>query len=143
MTVWVGKGTAQTVDDEIQVARSALRADRKATVAGAMQFTDAEAKAFWPLYDRYRAEMDKSADALLKLIKDYAQLYPDVPDDRAKTMLNQLGDLEKQRVETRNPASRRWRRFCHQPRPCVSPRWRAGSTWRCGWARRADSAGSD
>ena len=46
--------------------------------------------------------MDKSGDALLKLIKEYAQLYPDVPDDRAKAMLKELGDLQKQRVETRN-----------------------------------------
>ena len=67
-----------------------------------MQFTEPEAKAFWPLYDQYRADMDKSGDALLKLIKEYAQLYPDVPDDRAKAMLNELGELQKQRVETRN-----------------------------------------
>ena len=102
MAVFAGKGNAQTVDDQIQVARSALKADRKATVAEAMQFTEQEGKAFWPLYEQYRAEMDKSGDALLKLVKDYAQLYPDVPDDRAKVMLKDLGDLEKQRVETRN-----------------------------------------
>ena len=102
MAVLVGKGNAQTVDDQIQVARSALKADRKATVAEAMQFTEQEGKAFWPLYEQYRAEMDKSGDALLKLIKEYAQLYPDVPDDRAKVMLKELGDLQKQRVETRN-----------------------------------------
>jgi Cu/Ag efflux protein CusF len=39
---------------------------------------------------------------LLTLIKDYAQLYPNVPEDRAKVMLNQLADLEQQLVETRN-----------------------------------------
>ena len=59
--VGLDQGTAQTVEDEIQVARSALKADRKATVASAVQLTEAEAKAFWPLYDEYRAEMDKSA----------------------------------------------------------------------------------
>lgn len=101
MIVWAGKATAQTVDDQIQVARSALNADRKATVAGTMQFTEPEAKAFWPLYEKYRAEMDKSADALVKLIKEYGQLYPDIPDDRATAMLNELGGLHKQRVETR------------------------------------------
>lgn len=102
MATMVWKGNAQNVDDQIQVARSSLKADRKATVAGAMQFTEQEGKAFWPLYERYRAEMDKSGDALLKLVKEYAQLYPDVPDDRAKVMLKELGNLEKQRVETRN-----------------------------------------
>jgi Cu/Ag efflux protein CusF len=102
MAAWVGQGNAQTVDEQIQVARTALQADRKATVAKAMQFTEQEGKAFWPLYEKYRADMDKSGDALLKLIKEYAQLYPNVPDDRAKVMLKDLGDLEKQQVETRN-----------------------------------------
>lgn len=94
-------GNAQTVDDQIQVARSALNADRKATVAETMQFNEQEAKAFWPLYEKYRAEMDKSADALVKLIKEYGQLYPDVPDERARVMLKELGELQAQRVETR------------------------------------------
>jgi len=98
----VCQGNAQTIDDQIKVARSALSADRKATVAKTMQFTEPEGKAFWPLYEQYRAEMDKQGDALLKVIKEYAQLYPNVPDERAKVMLKELGDLQKQRVETRN-----------------------------------------
>jgi hypothetical protein len=102
MAVLAWKGNADTIDDQIQVARTSLKADRKATVAEAMQFTDQEGKAFWPLYEQYRADMNKSGDALLKLVKDYAQLYPNVPDDRAKVMLKELGDLEKQQVETRN-----------------------------------------
>jgi len=102
MAVLAGNLNAQTFDDQMQVARSALKADRKATVAAALQLTELEGKAFWPLYEQYRAEMDKSGDALLKLIKDYAQVYPDVPDNRAKGMLKELGDLEKRLVETRN-----------------------------------------
>jgi hypothetical protein len=105
LTVGLGafgcNGNAQTVDDELQAARTTLKADRKATVAAALQLTEQEGKAFWPLYDKYRAETDQLGDALLKLIKDYAQLYPDVPDDRATVMLKELGDLEKQLVETR------------------------------------------
>jgi hypothetical protein len=102
MAALVRRSNAQTVDDQLQVARSALEADRKATVAEAMQFTADEGRAFWPIYEQYRAEMDKSAAALLRLVKDYAQLYPNIPVDRAKSMLKELGDLEKQRVETKN-----------------------------------------
>jgi Cu/Ag efflux protein CusF len=46
--------------------------------------------------------MEKPGDALLKLVKEYAQLYPNVPDDRARVMLKDLGDLEEQRLDTRN-----------------------------------------
>lgn len=102
LAVLVGKANAQTFDEQMQVARSALKADRRATVAGALQLTEQEGKAFWPLYERYRAETDKSGNALLKLIKDYAQLYPNVPDDRAKVMLKELCELEKKQTETRN-----------------------------------------
>jgi hypothetical protein len=102
MAMFVWTGNAETVNDDIQAKRSALKVDRKAAVAEELQITEQEGKAFWPLYQQYRAEMDKSGDALIALIKDYAQLYPNVPDDRAKVMLNQLCDLEKQLVETRN-----------------------------------------
>jgi Cu/Ag efflux protein CusF len=102
LAVFVGKGNAQTPEQEIEVARSALKADHKATVAEAMQFTAEEGKAFWPLYEQYRAETGKLGDALVKLVKEYAQLYPDVPDDRARVMLKELGALHKQRVETKN-----------------------------------------
>lgn len=100
MVAWTGK--TQTVDEQIQVARGALKTDLKATVAETMQFTAEEGKAFWPLYEKYRAETDKQGDALLKLVKEYGRLYPNVPDDRAKVMLKELGNLEKKRVETRS-----------------------------------------
>jgi len=102
MALVAWKGNAQTADEEIQAARTTLNADRKATVAQTMQFTEDEGKAFWPLYEQYSAEMQKQGDSMLKLVKEYAQLYPDVPDDRARTMLKELGSLEKNRVETRN-----------------------------------------
>jgi hypothetical protein len=107
MAALVGNGSAQTVDDAIQIARSTLQADRKSTVAEAMQFTEQEAKAFWPLYEEYQAEMVKSGDALLTLVKEYARLYPDVPDDRAEVMLRDLARLENYRVETRNSSLRK------------------------------------
>jgi len=102
MAVLGWKSIAQTVDDEIQVARSAVKADYKATVTEALQLTGDEGKAFWPICEQYRADMGKIGDALLKLVKEYARLYPEVTDDRAKVMLKELGDLQKQRVESRN-----------------------------------------
>lgn len=95
------KGNAQTPEADIQSARGELSIHRKAAVAEAIQITEQEGKAFWPLYEQYRAEVDKLGDGLITLIKDYAEMYPNVPDDRARAMLNQLGTLEKQRVETR------------------------------------------
>jgi hypothetical protein len=93
---------AVPIDDEfVEFVRSTMAADRQATLAETMQFTEAEAAAFWPIYQQYRAEMKQVGDGMKKLVVEYAGLYPDVPDDRAKAMLNELAALEKKQVATR------------------------------------------
>ena len=46
--------------------------------------------------------MAKQGDAVLKLVKEYGQSYPNIPDDRARVMLKDLANLEQQRVKTRS-----------------------------------------
>jgi hypothetical protein len=92
---------AQAADDPVAVARSVLKADRQAVVKDSLRLTADESEKFWPLYQEYRADMDKVGDGLTKLIHEYAMLYPDVPDDRAKQLLKDLSALEKQHASTR------------------------------------------
>jgi len=94
--------SAQSDQDLIEVARSALTADRKTVVVAAMELSDDEAKDFWPLYREYRTAMDKIADDRIKLVLDYAKVYPNVPEERAKEMLNTYTSLEQRQVEKRN-----------------------------------------
>jgi hypothetical protein len=101
LTGSIQPGTAQTLTDEIEVVRGLLKADRKVVVAEAMQLTEAESAVFWPLYRDYRAEMDTVGDGLVKLVLEYADLYPDVPEDRAGKMLTDLMALEKDMVNVR------------------------------------------
>jgi hypothetical protein len=94
---------AATPRDEnaLHAARRAIKAQRQAVVTDALQLTAAEAERFWPLYHQYRAEMDRVGDRLVQLVKEYAQGYPEVPEDRAKQMLKDLTTLEKKQVATR------------------------------------------
>jgi hypothetical protein len=46
----------QTVDS----VRQAVRADKRAVVEKNMQLTPEEAKKFWPLYDTYQRDLDRS-----------------------------------------------------------------------------------
>jgi hypothetical protein len=94
--------SAQSDQDLIEVARSALTADRKTVVVAAMELSDDEAKDFWPLYREYRTAMDKIADDRVKLVLDYAKVYPNVPEEQAKEMLNTYTSLEQRQVEKRN-----------------------------------------
>jgi hypothetical protein len=95
------RATAQTANDEFQVVRGLFKADRKVVIAETMQFTDAESTAFWPLYSDYRTEMDKLGDGIVKLVLEYADAYPNVPEDRAGKLLKQYLACEKGLVQVR------------------------------------------
>jgi len=94
--------SAQSDQDLIEVARSVVTADRKAVVIAAMELTDAEAKGFWPLYREYRSAMDEITDDRMKLVLNYAKVYPNIPDEQAKEMLKTYTDLQQRQVEKRN-----------------------------------------
>ncbi len=96
------QASAQTDQDLIEVARAVVSADRKTVVVAAMELTDDEAKDFWPLYRDYRSAMDKITDDRMKLVLDYAKLYPKVPEVQAKELLNTYTTLEQKQVEKRN-----------------------------------------
>jgi hypothetical protein len=48
-----GYAQDKSADMNMQILRDKLKADKKVVVAANMQLTDAEAKAFWPIYDAY------------------------------------------------------------------------------------------
>jgi len=92
---------AQTDQDLVEVARSVIKADRQAAVVSAMKLTDEEGARFWPLYHEYRHEMEKISDDLTKLVLEYAKVYPNVPEDRAKEWLKEYIALQKKQVDMR------------------------------------------
>lgn len=92
---------AQSVMDEIAVMRESLKLDRTAVVAEAMQLTEAEGKAFWPLYREYRAALDGAHDSLVKLVLEYADMYPNVPEKKAAQMFKDYTALEQDYADTK------------------------------------------
>ncbi len=95
------RSTAETVVDAAEVARSTIKADRKVVIAENLNLTEAEGKAFWPLYRDYRVEIEKANDAVVILVLEYADLHPNVSEDRAKEMLKKYSALEKRLVDLR------------------------------------------
>jgi hypothetical protein len=95
------RACAQSAQDLIEVARSIITADRKAVVVATMELTDEESKVFWPLYREYRSAMDKINDELMDLVLDYAKVYPNIPEARAKQMLKTYTNLQQKHVEQR------------------------------------------
>lgn len=105
------QAAAPSGQDEIAVARSVIKADRKATVAEALQLTTNEAKQFWPLYHQYRTAMDQVGDSLVKLVREYAACYPNVPEDQARQMLKEMTGLEKKQVALRASFLKKFGKF--------------------------------
>ena len=65
----------ESTASEMEILRDKIHADKKFIVSQNMELTEAEAKAFWPIYDAYQADLHKINDRMAKLINDYALAY--------------------------------------------------------------------
>src|SRR5882672_9642632 len=101
LATFLPRASAKTDQDLLEVARSVVTADRQAVVVATMQFTDTEAKDFWPLDRQYRSDMAKISDELINLVLEYAKVYPNVPEEQAKRMLKTYTYLQRKQAEKR------------------------------------------
>lgn len=88
-------GSQQTPSDNMQIVVEKIRADKKLFVAENMQLTDAEAKAFWPVYKQYQDELFLLRQRTAKLIQDYADAYENMSDPAAKKLLDESLAIEE------------------------------------------------
>src|SRR5207249_12337436 len=63
---------ADAPQSNMDIVREAMRADKKALVATNLQLTDAEAKAFWPVYDKYEKDLLTANNKLYQVVEEYA-----------------------------------------------------------------------
>jgi len=89
------------VEQEIKLLREDLRTDKKKIVAANMQLTEAEAVKFWPVYDAYTLETIKLNDTLQGLIKEYAQNYETLNDEKAKSLTKRTLELDEAATKLR------------------------------------------
>ena len=98
--VWPFLAAAQDKPaDNMQFLVEKIRADKKLLIAENMQFTETEAKAFWPIYEQYQDELFLLRARLMKLINDYAAAYEKMTDDTAKRLLDELLTIESLRLK--------------------------------------------
>lgn len=85
----------------LELARSDFRTQKVAIVTAAMQLTEEQSSAFWPVYRQYEAELTSLWDQRLALIKDYGQSYQTMNDEKAKQLAQGALRLEDQQVKLR------------------------------------------
>lgn len=98
----VATATAQERPAEtMDFMRERVQEDKKAFIARNLELTEAEAKAFWPVYDRYQAELTSLQERALRIVGDYITAYPHLSDEQARRLLDETLAVEGDRVKVR------------------------------------------
>ena len=90
-------------DTNMQILLDKVKADKKLVVAGNMDLNEAEAKAFWPMYDAYQKDLQAINERLGKTILAYADAYNKkaLTDDLAKQLTNEALAIDQDELTLR------------------------------------------
>jgi len=89
------------VDRDLALLRRDLRTEKKKIIAANLPLTEAEATKFWPVYDKYAAEMSKSYDEFYAVVRDYAENQKTLTDAQASAMLKRWSAAQVNVAQTR------------------------------------------
>jgi hypothetical protein len=90
------EGLKQSItDQEIQLMRQDIRAQRRQIVAANLPLSTEESAKFWPVYDQYIGETIKINDGRYALVKDYAANYSTMTDAKAADFIRKWIESDK------------------------------------------------
>ena len=81
-------------DEDIKLFRKDVKSLRKQIIASNLDLTDTEAQQFWPIFDRYTAELVAITDKKYALLKEYAQNYTTLTGEQAEAYIQGRADVE-------------------------------------------------
>lgn len=83
--------------DNWQILRDKLKADKKLLVAENLTMTTEQARAFWPIYDAYQADLNKINEQIKKLVLAYADFWNQgaVKDEDANKLIAEAMAIEE------------------------------------------------
>ncbi len=87
------------IEAYIEMLRSDIKTQKVAVITETMRFTDEGSAAFWPIHREYELELGKIIDDRIELIKDYAQNFDNLTNEKAKELARTVFDLEKRRTK--------------------------------------------
>jgi Spy/CpxP family protein refolding chaperone len=88
-------------DDFIDLLRKDVRSQKKQIIAENMDLSDAEAEKFWPVYDRYAAELSRIYDTKIALLNDYSDNYSSMTSEQAENYIHKRAEVEQSIMELR------------------------------------------
>ena len=91
----------QNPDDFIDLLRKDVRSQKKQIIAENMDLSDAEAEKFWPVYDRYAAELSRIYDTKIALLQGYAENYSSMTGEQAENYIRKRAEVEQSIMQLR------------------------------------------
>lgn len=90
--------------DNLQIVHEKLKADKKLIVSKYMELTESEAAKFWPVFEEYQKDLQRSNERLLRLLESYAAEYRNksLTDEKAKTLLDEWIAIEQDEGKRRS-----------------------------------------
>jgi hypothetical protein len=85
----------------LDILRDTLRSNKKALVAVNLALSDEEARAFWPVYDRYQEQLGAVQERLLRVIEDYVKNFGSMSDEKALKLVDEYLTEEQDRAKLR------------------------------------------
>ncbi len=82
----------------VELVRRDIKTQKAFILAQNMEFTEAEAVDFWPLYEQYEQSLDSLNDQRLAMIRKYLALYNTLTDDQARQLAAESLSLEEKRT---------------------------------------------
>jgi len=94
---------AKPVDTNLKILIDKVKADKKLLVAANMGLSDAEGKAFWPIYDAYQKDLQVLNDRTKAAIVAYADAYTKntLTDEQATKLTKDVLTIDQDEVAMR------------------------------------------
>ncbi len=93
------KSDQQNIQAYVDLLRSNVRQQKAEMMGSVMQLSAADAAKFWPIYEQYDAQLAKLNDQRVANIKDYANSYDQMTDEKADELIQKALSYRKQRSE--------------------------------------------
>jgi Spy/CpxP family protein refolding chaperone len=96
-----GKDQHVISSQDLDLLRHDIRSQKKQLIAQNLSLTDSDATKFWPIYDKFTAELVKINDKKYAALQEYADHWGSLTDDQAVALAKQVQEVDVQAAQLR------------------------------------------
>ena len=85
-------------DEALDLKKKIMFDQKRLVVMENMEFTEEEAAAFWPVYDKHQEELFQINQRGAKLILAYASVFQTLTDEQAVKLVDEYYDIQDDRL---------------------------------------------